>query len=406
VKFTEDRREHFISSAHERAQLQHVDRRLRRRRPAAGPRRPSLARQRRLHAVRADRADHHLHPAAGPLQARSTGSSSTALYTNTVIVTPYRGAGRPQGCYAMERTMDAIAAYLGQGPHRGAPPELHPARRVPLRPPPVFQDGRRLIYDSGDYPACWRSSRRPGRLGRFEEFRAEAAPGHAGRHRHRDATSRAPAPAPTRAATCRSRQRQGARSPPASPARARATRPRSPRSSPTSSACRFEDVEVTTGDTRRCGYAVGTFASRAAVMSGSAIAPGRPRRPGEGAADRCGRAGGRRRRPRDRRGPCRSRARPGVDRRSAPSRCSPTRCATPSTRPPRPPPSSPVGDPSKPPVAEDDEPGLEGKDYYSPSAPPSPTACTPWWSRPTRTPPRSRSSTTPWSTTAVTSSTR
>ena len=35
--------------------------------------------------------------------------------------------------------------------------------------------------------------------------------------------------------------------------------------------CRFEDVEVVTGDTRRMPYAVGTFASRAAVMSGSAI---------------------------------------------------------------------------------------------------------------------------------------
>ena len=34
----------------------------------------------------------------------------------------------------------------------------------------------------------------------------------------------------------------------------------------------IEDVIVTTGDTRRFGYAVGTFASRAAVMSGNAIA--------------------------------------------------------------------------------------------------------------------------------------
>jgi aerobic carbon-monoxide dehydrogenase large subunit len=34
----------------------------------------------------------------------------------------------------------------------------------------------------------------------------------------------------------------------------------------------MEDVEVTTGDTRRFGYAVGTFASRAAVMSGNAVA--------------------------------------------------------------------------------------------------------------------------------------
>jgi CO/xanthine dehydrogenase Mo-binding subunit len=34
----------------------------------------------------------------------------------------------------------------------------------------------------------------------------------------------------------------------------------------------FERVRVTTGDTRRFAYAVGTFASRAAVMSGSAVA--------------------------------------------------------------------------------------------------------------------------------------
>ena len=34
----------------------------------------------------------------------------------------------------------------------------------------------------------------------------------------------------------------------------------------------FERIRVTTGDTRRFKYAVGTFASRTAVMSGSAVA--------------------------------------------------------------------------------------------------------------------------------------
>src|SRR5699024_11399003 len=34
----------------------------------------------------------------------------------------------------------------------------------------------------------------------------------------------------------------------------------------------MSDVEVVTGDTRRAQYSVGTFASRAAVMSGSAVA--------------------------------------------------------------------------------------------------------------------------------------
>ena len=69
VKFTEDRREHFISSAHERGQVHHVevgfddDGRL------LGLDVDVLARPRRLHAVRPDRPDHHLDPAARALQA-------------------------------------------------------------------------------------------------------------------------------------------------------------------------------------------------------------------------------------------------------------------------------------------------------------------------------------------------
>ena len=57
-----------------------------------------------------------------------------SVYTNTVIVTPYRGAGRPQGCYAMERTMDRIADALGLDRRPRAEPD--PGRPVPLRPPP------------------------------------------------------------------------------------------------------------------------------------------------------------------------------------------------------------------------------------------------------------------------------
>ena len=52
---------------------------VRRRRARARPRRAVLARPRRLHAVRPDRPDHHLDPAARPLQAGlPTGSSSRA----------------------------------------------------------------------------------------------------------------------------------------------------------------------------------------------------------------------------------------------------------------------------------------------------------------------------------------
>ena len=130
----------------------------------------------------------------------------------------------------------------------------------------------------------------------------------------------------------------------------------------------FEDVEVVTGDTRRMPYAVGTFASRAAVMSGSAIHLAAKRATREGAADRRRRARGvdeddladRRRRG------VGARARPDasidlgtVSVLSNPLRYAFDEASKAATQ-------FSVGDPGKPPVAEDDEPGLEGKDFYSP----------------------------------------
>ena len=68
VKWAEDRREHFISSAHERQQRQEITRRLRRRGPDHRPRRPHLARQRRVHALRDHRADRDGDPAGRPVR--------------------------------------------------------------------------------------------------------------------------------------------------------------------------------------------------------------------------------------------------------------------------------------------------------------------------------------------------
>ena len=64
----------------------------------------------------------------GPYKPGAYRVEFDSLYTNTVIVTPYRGAGRPQGAFVMERTMDAIAAAARAGPDGGARAQLHPAR--------------------------------------------------------------------------------------------------------------------------------------------------------------------------------------------------------------------------------------------------------------------------------------
>src|SRR5690606_10418935 len=77
-------------------------------------------------------------------------------YTNTVQVTPYRGAGRPQGVFCMERTMDKIARYLGKDRTEVRAANFIQPDEFPYDQRMTFQDGRPLIYDSGDYPEMLR----------------------------------------------------------------------------------------------------------------------------------------------------------------------------------------------------------------------------------------------------------
>ena len=127
----------------------------------------------------------------------------------------------------------------------------------------------------------------------------------------------------------------------------------------------IEDIEVTTGDTRRFGYAVGTFASRAAVMSGNAIALAaqgvREKAlriaadvlevdPGDLEIDD---------------GVVQVKGTPGRRSRCARSPSSPTRCGTRSTRPRSRRRSSPRTT-TQAAGGRRDAPGLEHVDYYSP----------------------------------------
>jgi CO/xanthine dehydrogenase Mo-binding subunit len=127
-----------------------------------------------------------------------------------------------------------------------------------------------------------------------------------------------------------------------------------------------EDVYVTTGDTRRFGYAVGTFASRAAVMSGNAIALAARK-----VHDKAVRIAGDALEadPQDLEivdGVVRVRGNADVSIPlstiavlSNPLRYAFDEASRAATQ-------FAVGDTSKPPIGEDEEPGLEGVDYYSP----------------------------------------
>ena len=367
VGWVEDRREHFVSSAHERRQLQHV--------------RVGFDDAGRILGL--DVTLWHDNGAYTPYGIIVPIISSTqllgpykpgayrveffSLYTNTVIVTPYRGAGRPQGVFAMERTMDAIAQELGLDRAEVRAANFIQPDEFPYDHGLTFQDGRPLIYDSGDYPEMLRKAKALVGWNEFAAYRDEArAQGrrvgiglacyvegtgvgpYEGAHVQVETSGR------VNVAIGLTTQGQGHQT-----AFAQIVAD--------TLGVRLEDVYVTSGDTRRFGYAVGTFASRAAVMSGNAVglAAAKVRQKALRIAadalevdpadleivDGVVRVAG---------APSTSIPLSTVAVLSNPLRYAFDASAAAATQ------FAGTASPDKPPVAEDDEPGLEATDYYSP----------------------------------------
>lgn len=367
VKWAEDRREHFTSAAHERGQLQKI--------------RVGFDDDGRLLGL--DFTFWHDNGAytpygiivpiitstqvLGPYKPGAYRVEFFSLYTNTVIVTPYRGAGRPQGCFAMERTMDAIADELGLDRTVVRERNFIRPEEMPYDHGLIFQDGRPLIYDSGDYPSTLDKLKKLVGWDEFESFRDQArAEGRrvgigiacyvegTGVGPYEGGFVKVETDGTVVVATGLTTQGQGHQTAFAQVVAEELGVP-------------VEKVVVTTGDTRRFKYAVGTFASRAAVMSGNAVALAARK-----VRDKALRIAGEALEadPRDLEivdGVVQVKGTPGatiplstVAVLSNPLRYAfdeeskrATQFATPA-------------DPDKPPVADDDEPGLEGTDFYSP----------------------------------------
>ena len=272
VKWTEDRREHFVSSAHERGQLHHV--------------RVGYDDQGRLRGLSVE--FWHDNGAyipyglivpiitstqlLGPYKPGVYRVEFRSLYTNTVIVTPYRGAGRPQGCFVMERVMDAIAADLDLDRTVVRERNFIQPDEMPYDQGLIFQDGRQLLYDSGDFPASLAKLKELVGWDDFAAFREQATTegrrvgiGLAcyvegtGVGPYEGGHIRVETDGSVVVSTGLTSQGQGHQTMLAQIVADELGVP-------------FDRITVTTGDTRRFKYAVGTFASRTAVMSGSAVA--------------------------------------------------------------------------------------------------------------------------------------
>lgn len=85
---------------------------------------------------------------AGPYQVQAVESQMIGVFTNKATTAPYRGAGRPEAAYILERTMDAIARELALDPAE--------VRRRNFIPPQAFPHTTvtGAVYDSGAYQAA------------------------------------------------------------------------------------------------------------------------------------------------------------------------------------------------------------------------------------------------------------
>jgi aerobic carbon-monoxide dehydrogenase large subunit len=154
VKWIEDRREHFVSTTQERDQYWDVEIAV-----------DADARVRGLRGVLIH--DHGAYTARGVNVPYGSGAALTLCYnvpayrldiklalTNKVPVTPVRGAGQPQGVFAMERLLDRVARELKLDRAEVRRRNLVAAAQMPHATPLKTRGGMQVVLDSGDYPAC------------------------------------------------------------------------------------------------------------------------------------------------------------------------------------------------------------------------------------------------------------
>jgi aerobic carbon-monoxide dehydrogenase large subunit len=106
---------------------------------------------------------------AGVYRTPHISTEVAGVHTNTQPITPYRGAGRPEAIYALERAIDVAADRLGF--------DRIALRRKNLIPPDAmpFQTGLVYVYDCGEFEKNMDAALAAGDWEGFERRRAKAA---------------------------------------------------------------------------------------------------------------------------------------------------------------------------------------------------------------------------------------
>lgn len=156
VQWIEDRHEHFTTTQHEREQIHELELAARSDGTLLGlrdryyvdngayARRGNTVMQRTAMTI------------PGPYHLPAFSAEGYLIRTHKTPIGPYRGAGRPQGCFVMERMMDRLAQELGVDRAEIRKKNLIGADEFPYET--GFTVPERVIYDSGNFPKCLESA--------------------------------------------------------------------------------------------------------------------------------------------------------------------------------------------------------------------------------------------------------
>ncbi|MBI4634880.1 MAG: xanthine dehydrogenase family protein [Candidatus Rokubacteria bacterium] len=172
VKWTEDRREHMMAAAHARHQTHRIA-------LAAMRDGTILALRDRVWLdlgaynvwgiVLPYNTVAHL---VGPHRIRNMRVDFQAVVTHKTPNAPYRGAGRPEAVFAMDRVVDCLARELGMDPADVRRRNYLREDELPWELPMPYRDGNPLVYDSGNFLGALEAVLA---AAGYEEFRREQA---------------------------------------------------------------------------------------------------------------------------------------------------------------------------------------------------------------------------------------
>ncbi len=167
VKWVETRRENFLGTIHGRDHVDYVELAAKKTGEVLGIRVRTLANMGAYLGTAAPGVPTILFGLmlAGPYKIKSVDVEVKGVLTNTTPVDAYRGAGRPEATYILERMMDILARRLGMDPAD--------VRRVNLIEEAPYEAVTGLLYDSGKYREVFEKTLKLAEYYRWREVQSE-----------------------------------------------------------------------------------------------------------------------------------------------------------------------------------------------------------------------------------------